>query len=182
MHTGICTRQKIQASERPSVRPASARFWSKLSKAPRAVRYMRGKATTMVAKTADHQFMVSRMPKVSMTQRPMGRLGPRSTSSSQPTTVGGSTSGSVSTTSSTPLTSRGSFAIYWAEKMPRKKTAAVEIAAMRREFSRGYQSKGVHLTKGGMGARPCWRTPAKIQTIGEKPTASKQASASAVCR
>ena len=110
-HTGIRTRQKIQVLDRPSVCPASARVRSKLSKAPRAVRYMKGKATATVAKTADHQVITSRRPKWSCTQAPMGRLGPSSTSSSHPTTVGGSTRGSVSTTSSTPFTSRGSLAM-----------------------------------------------------------------------
>ena len=110
-HTGIRTRQKIQILDRPRVAAASASVGSKLSKAPRAVRYIRGKATTTVAKTADHQVITSLRPKWACTQAPMGRLGPSSTSSSQPTTVGGSTRGRVSTTSSTPFTSRGSLAM-----------------------------------------------------------------------
>ena len=61
--------------DRPSVRPASARVWSKLSKAPRAVRYISGKATTMVAKIADHQVITSFTPKVSRTQEPKGAFG-----------------------------------------------------------------------------------------------------------
>ena len=97
--------------DRPRVAPASARAASKLSKAPRAVRYIRGKATTAVAKTADHQVITSRTPQCSRTQAPRGRLGPRSTSSSQPTTVGGSTRGRVRTTSRTPFASRGSLAM-----------------------------------------------------------------------
>ena len=42
---------------------------------------------------------------------PKGRLGPMSISRKYPTTVGGSTSGNVSTTSNTPFTAGGSFAI-----------------------------------------------------------------------
>ena len=43
---------------------------------PRAVRYMRGKATATAAKTADHQTMTSRTPKASSAQAPMIRRGP----------------------------------------------------------------------------------------------------------
>ena len=69
--------RKSRCWSRPRVRPASDRVSSKLSKAPRAVRYIRGKATTTVAKMADHQVMTSRTPNVSRTQAPMRPLGPQ---------------------------------------------------------------------------------------------------------
>ena len=68
--------------------------------------------------------------------------------------------GRVSATSSRPLSDGGSFAIQWAEKIPRKNTAAVEMAAIRRELKRGYQSKSVTSgqmseIRAGQAALPC---------------------------
>ena len=65
----------------------------------------------MVDSTADHHCMVSRIPKCSSTQAPTGRFGPSASSSRYPTTVGGRTSGRVRTTSRSPFTSRGAFAV-----------------------------------------------------------------------
>lgn len=53
---------------------------SKLSKAPRAVRYISGKATTMEAKMALYQFMTSFTPKCSRKKMPSGRLAPKRSS------------------------------------------------------------------------------------------------------
>ena len=44
--SGIMSRQKMRASDQPSVRAASSMEASSDSKAPSAVRYMRGKLTT----------------------------------------------------------------------------------------------------------------------------------------
>ena len=74
------TRQKIQVLDLPRVRAAWARVTSKDSKAPRAVRYIRGKATTAEAKMAEYHTMVSRRSKTSRNHRPMVRLGPSSRS------------------------------------------------------------------------------------------------------
>ena len=60
---------------------------------------------------ADHHCIVSRTPKCSNIQLPSGRRGPSASSSRYPTTVGGSTSGRVRTTSKSPFTSRGAFAV-----------------------------------------------------------------------
>ena len=60
-------------------------------------------------KQADHQVMGTLMPNRAR-KMPNGRLTPKSSSRKYPTTVGGSTMGRVSTTSSRPLTSRGSLA------------------------------------------------------------------------
>ena len=103
---------------------------------------------------ADHQVITSLTPNTSCAQAPKGRLGPNRSSSSQPTTVGGSTRGRVRTTSRTPFTSRGSRAIRWAQKMPRKNTATVEMAAILMELKRGYQSKRFHLLGNMEGIRP----------------------------
>ena len=75
------------------------------------MRYISGKATTMEAKMALYQFITSFTPKCSMKKMPSGLFAPNSSSRKYPTTVGGSTMGRVSTTSSTPLSTRGSFAM-----------------------------------------------------------------------
>ena len=145
---GIRMRQKIYRLDSPSVCPAWASVSSKLSKAPRAVRYIRGKATTTVAKMADHQVMTSFVPNSDSTSCPTGRRGPSTRSSRYPTTVGGSTRGRVRITSRTPLTSRGSRAIAKAAQMPRKKRITVDMPAIRREFHRGNQSIAASGKKG----------------------------------
>lgn len=70
--------------------PLQARVSSKLSKAPRAVRYMSGKATTADARTPPYQVMTKRMP-TSLRKMPTGCFKPKTRSSSQPQTVGGRT-------------------------------------------------------------------------------------------
>ena len=75
------TRQKMVLFLRPSVRPASASVSSKLSKAPRAVRYMSGNATTTVAAMADCQRITSFCPKTSRNHAPSGWFGPKTSSS-----------------------------------------------------------------------------------------------------
>ena len=77
---GIRTRQNIHALDCPSVWADQASVSSKLSKAPRAVRYISGKATTMDAKMALYQFMTSLTPKCSMKKMPSGRFAPKSSS------------------------------------------------------------------------------------------------------
>ena len=77
---GIRTRQKIHAPDCPSVWADQASVSSKLSNAPRAVRYISGKATTMDAKMALYQFMTSLTPKCSMKKMPSGRFAPKSSS------------------------------------------------------------------------------------------------------
>ena len=72
--------QKIQLSDWPSVWADHASVSSKLSKAPRAVRYISGKATTMEAKMALYQFMTSLTPNCSMKKMPTGRFAPKSSS------------------------------------------------------------------------------------------------------
>ena len=77
---GIRTRQKIQRFDCPSVCADHASVSSKLSKAPRAVRYISGNATKMEAKIALYQFMTSLTPKCSPKKRPSGRFAPISRS------------------------------------------------------------------------------------------------------
>ena len=62
---GMRMRQNIYVSERPRVHPAWARVSSKLSKAPRAVRYISGNTTADTAKIADHHCITSFWEKVS---------------------------------------------------------------------------------------------------------------------
>ena len=137
---GIFTCQNTHALERPSVRAASASVWSNDSNAPRAVRYISGKLTTTVANTAAYHTMVRRAPSAESAHAPRGRRGPRSISSRKPTTVGGSTSGSVSTTSASPHTTRGARDTTFARAMPRRNTTTVEAAATLSEFARGKRS------------------------------------------
>ena len=77
---GIRTRQKIHGSDCPSVCADHASVSSKLSNAPRAVRYISGNATTMEAKMALYQFMTSFTPKCCMKKMPSGRFAPKSSS------------------------------------------------------------------------------------------------------
>lgn len=81
------------------------------SKAPRAVRYIRGKDIIVVAKIAEYQVMVSLNPKTSRTLEPKGPSGPIILSKKNPMTVGGKTKGSVRTPSISPLRKRGVFAM-----------------------------------------------------------------------
>ena len=67
------------------------------------MRYISGKVTIAVAKIAEYQVIVRRKPKSSITTEPIGPSGPIVFSRKKPTTVGGSTIGSVSRQSSTPF-------------------------------------------------------------------------------
>jgi hypothetical protein len=80
-------------------------------KRARAALYMSGKATTTAAKIADHQVMTILNPNTCSTHAPIIRLGPKKRKRRYPTTVGGSTSGSVRITSRTPFISFGVFAM-----------------------------------------------------------------------
>ena len=91
----------MQVLDFPSVRPASAKLWSKPSNAPRAVRYMSGKATTVAAMTVASQEKITLMLN-SCKKRPMKLLRPKMSSRKKPTTVGGSTSGKVRMPSTMP--------------------------------------------------------------------------------
>ena len=73
------TCQKIQVLDSPSVWPDQARFSSKLSKAPRAVRYISGNATTTAAATPPGQFMTSLIP-ICIRKLPSGRRVPNRSS------------------------------------------------------------------------------------------------------
>ena len=108
---GTMTRQKMYVFDSPSVCALYMRLWSKPSNAPRTVRYMSGKETIAVAKIAEYQVIVRRTPKISSTGAPTGPSGPMVMSRKNPTTVGGSTIGRVSTQSSTPFVNFGSFEI-----------------------------------------------------------------------
>ena len=65
--------QKIKLSLNPRVLAESSMLRSKDWKAPRVVRYISGKATTVVAKTVDHQVMVSLISKFSKKKAPINR-------------------------------------------------------------------------------------------------------------
>ena len=68
------------------------------SKAPRALRYISGNATTTAAMTVAGQLNTSGRP-CSMNQRPTGELLPRASSRMKPQTVGGRTIGMVNSVS-----------------------------------------------------------------------------------
>ena len=68
---GSIAHVKMLVFERPSVRALQASVSSKLANAPRAVRYIRGKATTAAAKTPPSQCMTSGSPH-SASKAPIG--------------------------------------------------------------------------------------------------------------
>ena len=107
---GILMRQNMKVLDNPRVLPLHSKVSSKLSKAPRAVRYMRGKATTAEARMPPYQVITNCMPN-SWRKRPTGCLSPKTNSRSQPQTVGGSTRGRVNITSNTALSMGGSLAM-----------------------------------------------------------------------
>ena len=111
-----------------------------LSNAPRAVRYIRGNATRLVAKTAEYHVIVILMPKFSKKKEPTGPNGAIHRNRKKPITVGGKTIGKVRTQSTTPFNHLGRRKTRCAKKMPRKKTIPVASAAMRSEFKSGNQS------------------------------------------
>ena len=98
------------------------------------MRYINGKDTIAVAKIAEYHVIVILKPYISRTQDPIGPKGPIVLSKKKPTTVGGSTIGSVKIQSRTPFTTPGIFAIEYAAKIPRKKIKIVEIDAIRSEL------------------------------------------------
>ena len=100
--SGIMSRQKMRASDQPSVRAASSMEASSDSKAPSAVRYMRGKLTTTAEMTAASHVKTSDTP-CAMNHWPTGVACPNRSSSRKPHTVGGSTMGMVKTESSAPF-------------------------------------------------------------------------------
>ena len=108
---GTMTRQKIYVLDSPSVCALYMRLWSKPSNAPRTVRYMSGNVTIAVANIAEYHVIVRRTPNISSTGAPTGPSGPMVMSRKKPTTVGGSTMGSVRMQSRTPFENFGSFEI-----------------------------------------------------------------------
>lgn len=83
----------------PRVRAAAMRFGSTCSNAPLAERYMSGKDITTAASTVAVQEKAIFTPKYCKKKMPMGRFTPNRYKRKKPATVGGSTSGSVSTPS-----------------------------------------------------------------------------------
>lgn len=81
------------------------------SNAPRAVRYIKGKVIIVVVKIAEYHVIVILKPNVSRKNEPRGPRGPINLSIKNPMTVGGKTKGKVRIPSSTPLISRGVFAM-----------------------------------------------------------------------
>jgi hypothetical protein len=77
------------------------------SNAPLTVLYIRGNVTIAVAKTAEYHVIVILNPHSAITREPTGPNGPIVFSKKNPTTVGGSTMGSVSAQSRTPFINRG---------------------------------------------------------------------------
>ena len=109
LHVGIFILQKMNVFESPSVRPASLSVVSKASKAPRVVLYIRGNATTVAATIPPYQVITNLIPNFCR-NCPSGVFTPKMSMRKNPTTVGGSTKGSVRMTSRIPLTTGCIFA------------------------------------------------------------------------
>ena len=118
----------MRHSETPSVRAAPTMLGSSCSKAPRAVRYIRGSETTMAAMTA--AFQVKTMVTSNCRRNlPMALRRPKASSRKKPTTVGGRTSGNVITASASPW-KRRMRATARARPMPRKNVTTVATTAV----------------------------------------------------
>src|SRR5919202_3308892 len=85
---GIVIRQKIVHSEAPRVLATRIRLTSICSKAPSAVLYIKGKATTVAAITAPYQEN-TRLEFREDNSRPINPFLPNSSSNKKLTTVGG---------------------------------------------------------------------------------------------
>ena len=113
-------------------------FSSSCSKAPRAVRYMRGRETTTAAMTVACQLK-TRLRSNCSRNCPMALRLPKASSRKKPTTVGGSTRGRVISASISPWP-RFRRAAQQARPMPRKKVMTVAVTAVSSVMIRGLQS------------------------------------------
>ena len=118
---GSMRRMKMRPLDQPRVRAASSMFGSKLSKAPRALRYMSGKATTTAAMTVACQLNTSGNP-ISWKKRPKAVLRPSADSKRKPQTVGGSTMGMVKMVSKMSWARLEMRSVKYAAASPRKNT------------------------------------------------------------
>ena len=117
---------------------------STCASAPRAERYMRGKAITAAARTVASQLKAICNPKLSIKKRPTRRLLPKIISRKKPATVGGSTMGSVKTPSMKILAlSVGKRSTHHAATTPKTKTMAMVAEAVSRLIHSGEKSIAV---------------------------------------
>ena len=125
----------------PRVRAAAMRFGSTCSNAPLAERYMSGKDITTAASTVAVQEKAIFTPKYCKKKMPIGRFTPNRYKRKKPATVGGSTSGSVSTPSRR-IFIRSFFMLttHQAARIPRKKVSTMETLAVFMEIRIGDQS------------------------------------------
>ena len=137
---GNSTLRKTRPSEAPNVRAASRSLGFTCSKAPSAVRYISGKATTVAAITVAGQEKTMVMP-ISDSARPMKLCRPKTSNRKKPTTVGGRTSGSVSRPSIQTRKRPSMPNICLAAYSPRKKVAMVAAQVVASEMNSGDMSK-----------------------------------------
>ena len=137
--SGTSTRRKTVHSLAPRVRAASSSVGFTCSNAPSVVRYMSGNATTVAAMTVAGHENTMLMPRCS-SACPMGLRLPKRSSRKKPTTVGGSTRGSVRMPSiharmlpRTPYSRR-------AASTPSTNVAAVAVKVVASEMSSGERS------------------------------------------
>ncbi len=134
--SGIMIRRNITPSPIPKVRAAHIRWTSTCSKAPRAERYIRGKETIIADSTVAYQVKMM-LPPNAPSNDPRGPFFPNNTRRKNPSTVGGSTRGSVIAVSTIEAAVPLSFMLQRAIVVPKMKTRIVARTAARREMTKG---------------------------------------------
>ena len=131
--------QKSRHSDAPNVRPALNKFVSICSKAPKAVLYIKGNATTVAVMTvAGHEKIILMFIWDNIC--PTGPFFPKSNSNKNPTTVGGNTKGDINIPSMMGFAFPRYCSIHFAVVIPRKKVIIVAVVAVLKDIHRGEKS------------------------------------------
>src|ERR1039457_1483004 len=139
--SGSATERNTRHSEAPSVRAASRKRESTCSRAARAVRYISGNATTDAAITVAGHEKTTVAPSFS-SSFPGGPLRPNKSSRKNPTTVGGSTSGSRQTPSTSAIAGPVRRWRHAAAARPATSVTSVATTLVSSDIQSGDQSIG----------------------------------------
>ena len=131
--------KNMRRSLHPRVRAASSISEFRFSNAPRALRYISGKATTTAAMTVACQLNIKGKP-IESNHCPTGLLLPKASSKMKPQTVGGSTMGMVNTTSMKFCHLLGMRRENQAARMPKMKMMTIAVSVVFKVTHSGDQS------------------------------------------
>ena len=139
--TGHTILKKILNSDSPKVLPAYIKFLSSCKNADFAFLYISGNAIIKAAITHPTKLWTIFIWKCPYKNIPTGLLLLNIRSRKNPTTVGGSTIGSVSILSNTAIIFLFIYKLTYASPTPRKKHIIVEKSPIFRVIKKGLQSK-----------------------------------------